>query len=148
MRKFTLFSSVEKICPKETVYHTDMLCAAHGHTVIRLPPYMCDLNPIELAWREIKDYVRSHNAAGDMSPTTLQELLQEAIKGVTKEDWAGYCRYVTNIGNSYWEKDAIMEDVADNFIINFGNTDSSDGDSDSGTDSEDVESFMSDFVPL
>jgi hypothetical protein len=41
-----------------------------------------------------------------------------------------------------------VEDVIDNFIINFGDTDSSDGDSDSGTDTQDVESFMSDFVPL
>jgi hypothetical protein len=41
-----------------------------------------------------------------------------------------------------------MEDVVDNFIIKFGDTDSSDGDSDSGTDTEDVELFMSDFVPV
>jgi hypothetical protein len=124
MRKFTLFSLVEKICPKEKVYHTDMLFEAHGHTVIWLPPYMCDLNPIELAWRQLKDYVRSHNTAGDMSLTRLQELVQEVIKGVIKEDWAGYCRYVTNIENSYWEKDTIMEDIIDNFIINLGDTDS------------------------
>jgi hypothetical protein len=74
--------------------------------------------------------------------------VQEAIKGVTKDDWAGYCRYVTNIGNLYWERNAIMEDAVDNFIINLGVTDSSDGDSNSGTDTENVESFMSDFVPL
>jgi hypothetical protein len=83
-----------------------------------------------------------------MSLTRLQELVQEAIKGVTKEDWASYCHCVTNIENSYWKKDTIMEDVIDNFIINLGDTDSSDGDSDSDTDTEDVESFMSDFVPL
>jgi hypothetical protein len=148
MRKFTLFSLVEKICPKEKVYHIDTLFAAHGHTVIRLPPYKYDLNPIELAWRQIKDYVRSHNTFGDMSLTRLQELVQEATKGMAKENWAGYCCYVTNTENSYLEKDAIMEDVIDNFIINFGDTDSSDGDNDSGTDTEDVESFMSDFVPL
>jgi transposase len=84
MRKFTLFSLVEKIRPKEKVYYIDKLFAAHGHTVIRLPPYMCDLNPLELAWRQIKDYVRSHNTSEDMSLTRLQELEQEAIKGVTK----------------------------------------------------------------
>jgi hypothetical protein len=41
-----------------------------------------------------------------------------------------------------------MEDVIDNFIINLGDTDSSNGDSNIGTDTEYVESFMSDFVPL
>jgi hypothetical protein len=39
---------------------------------------------------------------------------------MTKEDWADYCCYVTNTGNSYWENNAIMEDVTDNFIANFG----------------------------
>jgi hypothetical protein len=34
-----------------------------------------------------------------------------------------------------------MEAVKDNFIINLGDTDSSDGDSDSGTNTEDVESL-------
>jgi hypothetical protein len=40
MRKFTLFSLVEKIRPKKKVYHIDTLFAAHGHTVIWLPPYL------------------------------------------------------------------------------------------------------------
>jgi hypothetical protein len=47
MRKFTLFSLVVKIRPKEKVYYIDTLFAAYGHTVIRQPPYMCDLNTIE-----------------------------------------------------------------------------------------------------
>jgi hypothetical protein len=63
-----------------------------------------------------------------MSRTRLQELVQGAIKGVTKEDWACYCRYVTNIENSYWERNEIMKDVVENLIINLGDTDSS-GDS-------------------
>jgi transposase len=97
MRKYALFSLVENIRSKEKVYHIDTLFAAHCHTVIRLPPYMCDLNLIELAWRQIKDYVRSHNTTGDMSLTRQQELVQETIKAVTKGDWAGYCRYVTTL---------------------------------------------------
>jgi hypothetical protein len=40
MRKFTLFSFAEKIRPKKKVYHIDTLFATHGHTVIRLPPYL------------------------------------------------------------------------------------------------------------
>jgi hypothetical protein len=57
-----------------------------------------------------------------MSLTRLQELVQEVLKDVTKEDWDGYCRNATDIENSYWEKDAIMEDVVDNFMINTGDT--------------------------
>ncbi|KAJ4426397.1 hypothetical protein ANN_27211 [Periplaneta americana] len=122
-----------------------------------LPPYMCDLSAIELAWSSVKNYVRSHNTTGDMSLKRLQELVQEGLKSVTKEDCTGYCKHVSDIENYYWEKDAIMEDVIDEFIINVGDTDTSDDDSsdesdddshnDSNTEDEDEESFMSDFVP-
>jgi transposase len=72
MKKFTLFSLFEKFRPKKNVYHIDTLFAAHCHTVIRLPPYMFDLNPVELAWRQIKGYVRSHNTAGDVTNKTAR----------------------------------------------------------------------------
>ncbi|KAJ4447175.1 hypothetical protein ANN_09176 [Periplaneta americana] len=160
MRKFTLFSLIEQIRPKQKVYQIDTIFANHGHTVVRLPPYMCDLSAIELAWSIVKNYVRSHNTTGDMSLKRLQELVQEGLKSVTKEDWTGYCKHVSDIENYYWEKYAIMENVIDEFIINVGDADTSDDDSsdesddDSHNDSntededEDEESFMSDFVPL
>jgi hypothetical protein len=39
---------------------------------------------------------------------------------MTKEDWADYCPYVKNTENSYWENDAIMENVTENFKVNLG----------------------------
>ena len=32
-----------------------------GHTVLRLPPYHCTLNPTELIWSQLKGYVARHN---------------------------------------------------------------------------------------
>jgi transposase len=75
--------------------YTDMLFARHDHTVIKLPPYMSNLNPIELAWRQVKDYVRSRNTTADMALTILQELEQEKIKFPTN-DWDGHYSCVTN----------------------------------------------------
>lgn len=65
---------------------------------------------------------------------------------MTKEDWARYCHKKKTLQKFHQEKDAIMEDVTDNFIITLDDTNSSDGNSD--TDMEDVQSFMSDFAPL
>ena len=35
-------------------YAVDEMAKAAGHEVVRLPPYHCELNPIELAWSQVK----------------------------------------------------------------------------------------------
>lgn len=42
-------------------YQIDNVLARNGHTVLRLPPYHCDMNPIELIWSNMKGYVAKKN---------------------------------------------------------------------------------------
>ncbi|KAH7978032.1 hypothetical protein HPB49_004259 [Dermacentor silvarum] len=35
-----------------SAYHVDVVVKAAGHDVVRLPPYLCELNPIELIWSQ------------------------------------------------------------------------------------------------
>lgn len=32
-----------------------------GHEVVRLPVAHCELNPIEMAWAQVKDYIKANN---------------------------------------------------------------------------------------
>ena len=32
-----------------------------GHEVVRLPVSHCEFNPIEMAWSQVKGYVKNHN---------------------------------------------------------------------------------------
>jgi transposase len=36
--------------PKEKIYKTDHMLVNYGHTIVPLPRYMCDLNPLEITW--------------------------------------------------------------------------------------------------
>jgi len=45
----------------ERQYVVDDLAVRHGHTVLRLPPYFCIFNPIELLWGIIKCKLRKMN---------------------------------------------------------------------------------------
>lgn len=135
MRKSTLFQLVEQVKPKQKVFRVDKLLESHGHTVIRLPPYMCDLNAIELAWSKVKRFVRDHNTTGDTSLVKLQAIVREAIKNVTAADWAGYYQHIIKLEEEYWVKDAVMEDAVDSLVISLGaNEDSDDESADEGTD--------------
>lgn len=56
LRKPSLLALVRKHKP-EPQYEIDEIFGEFGHTVVRLPPYHCDLNPIELIWANAKQKV-------------------------------------------------------------------------------------------
>ena len=47
----------------------------YGHEVIRLPPYHCDLNVIELIWADEKNYVAHENR--EMTLKSVEALFRE-----------------------------------------------------------------------
>ena len=64
-----------------------------GATVIYLPPYSPDLNPIEKCWSKIKTYLR---AAKARTREALEQALKEALLLVTEKDaigWFSSCGY-------------------------------------------------------
>ena len=46
-------------CHKEKQkYVIDEIANVHGHKILRLPPYHCEFNPIELIWGQVKREVK------------------------------------------------------------------------------------------
>ena len=39
------------------VYKVDEFLKRKGHEILRLPPYHCEFNPIELIWGDLKGYI-------------------------------------------------------------------------------------------
>ena len=50
-----IFKNIEK------QYVIDSMVEKGGYSVLRLPPYHCILSPIEMAWNQLKYYVRHLN---------------------------------------------------------------------------------------
>ncbi|XP_076280280.1 uncharacterized protein LOC143209032 [Lasioglossum baleicum] len=131
MRKFELMQLIDVHKPVEKTYKVDELLKSHGFHVLRLPPYMCELNPIELAWAEIKNKIRSKNV-GTLSFAELQNLTQEAIAEISPSMWEKYCRHVESNEKKYWERDALMEEILDDITF----IEENDSDSDDSSSSE------------
>ncbi|KAJ4442360.1 hypothetical protein ANN_03946 [Periplaneta americana] len=109
---------------------------------ILLPPYMCDLSPIELAWAKIKRLIREKNVAREMSMVVLRDITMNAFSSVMGSDWSGYCNHVQKLETQYWEKDGLLENTIDEFTIALGGakSDTSDSsDSQSDEESDDTE---------
>lgn len=83
-----------------------------GHTVLRLPSYHCEFNPIELAWAMVKGYVKSNNTTFKIDD--VRALLNTGIERVTDEHWKNFIRHVITQEDSMWQVDTIMDDIIDN----------------------------------
>ncbi|XP_046687431.1 uncharacterized protein LOC124373082 [Homalodisca vitripennis] len=147
MKKFQLYELIEKHKPKEKVYRIDVALKRRGHAVLRLPPYMCELNPIELAWAKIKRVVKGNNIRGDLSLTKLEEATREAQSSVSKIDWEGFTNHTLKLEQHYWEQDGLMEDAIDKFVIELGGMDSSDSEVSDDSEEEISDSELAQPLP-
>jgi transposase len=76
---------VKYVTPREKNYELDEIALQMGHSVVRLPPYHCQYNPIELIWAQIKNKVAELNTTFKI--VDVEKLVNEVIDSVTVKDW-------------------------------------------------------------
>ena len=99
-----LYELIRKNKP-EKIYVTDQLIQSHGHLVLRLPPYHCDLNPIELLWGIIKNDVASKNSTFKLAD--MRNLTEQAIQDIPLETIKSTFEHTRKIEETYWENDGL-----------------------------------------
>lgn len=134
MTKVQLYELIKRNKPP-IYYKTDDIAHKYGHLVLRTPVKHCILNPIELIWAQVKDYVAERNITYKLND--VKKLVYEAFDSVTKDKWEKAVVHTIGIENQYRKSDNIRDQL-DPFIIHL---DSDEGDSeidyhlDSETDS-------------
>ncbi|XP_046416169.1 uncharacterized protein LOC124177619 [Neodiprion fabricii] len=112
-------------------FRVDNILAENNHSVLRLPPYHPDLNPIEMAWANIKGYVSSKNVTWNFEK--VKELVNEKVAAMGPSEWAKLCKKVKEIEDEYIKSDHVVDVVTEQFII------FADDDSESDSDDDDDE---------
>lgn len=110
----------------EKEYLVDKLLRESGHEVLRLPPYQCDLNPIEYIWNIMKQRIADKNV--EQSERHIESLTRQAIQSITPTDWKKQINHVDRLRQEYWEKLGLQD--ARELIINLNGADSDDDTSD------------------
>ena len=124
-------------------YQIDNVIANNGHFVLRLPPYHCDLNPIELIWADVKSYVSRNNT--NFKTTDVKGLIQEAFTAVDSGKWRKACQHVAKIETMYWKKDNIQVQTVAPIIIALDEDTEEESDVSSVASDENVDSDISDI---
>ncbi|XP_023210880.1 uncharacterized protein LOC111639341 [Centruroides sculpturatus] len=125
MLKIELLDIVKKIKHKYDKYIIDEMAKEIGIDVLRLPPYHCNLNPIELIWADMKGYIARHNTTFKLSDVRI--LMNEAIEQINEERWRKCIEHIEKEEQRMWELDEISETVVEKLIIQ-SNTSSDESD--------------------
>ena len=102
----------------------------HGHRVLRLPPYHCDLNPIELIWGDLKGRVARENYSFKLKD--VKEIVIKGIADIGRERWHSCVEHIKKVEADYWKVDGLMEKKITPVVIQL----ESDGDSSDYIDSD------------
>ena len=103
------------------VFSIDKVINQHGHEALRLPPYHCQLNPIENIWSKVKGQVAANNKTFKIADT--KRLTIEAIKDVSTEFFQRCEQHSMKIERDYWNKDGLTH-IQNPMNINLEETDS------------------------
>lgn len=126
--KVELLEEVKKHKHKFNKFVIDDMAEKEGHTILRLPPYHCNLNPIELVWGQVKGYVARNNKTYKLKDVKI--LLEKGVAEVTADKWRNCVKHVLQEENKMWEIDNFVDIAVDKLIINVGNDSSESDDSD------------------
>lgn len=116
-----------------------------GHTVLRLPPYHCQYNAIELIWAQVKGlcfyitffnklkliikiyclilfiwlpgHAARHNTLPPFTANKMLGLLNNACKHVTADDWKKVVGKIKKTIEEDWERDKRYDENCDHELI-------------------------------
>lgn len=126
--KIELMNLVRTTMSSKPRYVIDELALEHGHEVIRLPPYHCQYNAIELIWAQIKGHAARNNTEPPFSTGKMLTLLKNACDSVSVEDWKKVVEKTKKIIESDFERDITIDNIIENELIISVSADSSDDD--------------------
>ena len=85
----------------------DNIAKRYGHEVLRLPPYHCDLNAVELIWADEKNFVARENE--EMTLESVEKLFRKRRAEITAEMCKKCEEHVEPVELSYWKTDRIID---------------------------------------
>ncbi|KAF0724741.1 DDE 3 domain-containing protein [Aphis craccivora] len=121
-----LRKKVKLSMPKRKKYKLDEIALQMGHEVVRLTPYHCQYNPIEIIWAQVKGEVAEKNHSFKIAD--VEVLVNNALNAVTKENWAKCGEHCAKIQDEDLVKEGIRDEILESIILTINPDDSSSDD--------------------
>lgn len=93
-------------------YVIDQIAKSKGVTVLRLPKYHNKLNPFDLAWPVVKNYVAHYSSR----PISGRAIVINALAEVTREKWRQYIVQVKDAEEEISKLDRTIDNTTDSYL--------------------------------
>lgn len=113
------------------LYEADELAEKYGHAVLRLPPYHCIFNPIELIWGITKRYYNNNIGKYGRTEEGCIKLWKEALGEISPPCWENCIRHTETEIQKWWDREIGFDREDRPLIINVDAAESSSDFSDS-----------------
>ncbi|RZF46450.1 hypothetical protein LSTR_LSTR012525 [Laodelphax striatellus] len=120
--KAELLELCEMYKPLVPKYLIDEMAKAKGHKIVRLPPYHCNFNAIEMIWAKVKEHVAQNNTASNL--TGIRRLIEKGIEKVTSVEWTDIVKQTRETILEAWTQVEINETAVEELIKHLNGDDS------------------------
>ncbi|CAF1170090.1 unnamed protein product [Rotaria sordida] len=107
-----LMLAFDKLPPKR--YLVDEAAKKYNVDILRLPVKHCRLNPIELAWAGLKNYVRDKNV--NCSLSDVGHLAYEWMTSLSRTTSIGYINETRKIEDTFKKSDRVIEEIEEELV--------------------------------
>ncbi|XP_031334045.1 uncharacterized protein LOC116164058 [Photinus pyralis] len=90
-------------------YEVDNIIRNHGHDVLRLPPYHCEFNAIELVWAHAKSYYDKHIGRDGYSDHSVISMWNEALQQCDETFWANCVRHTEDVIKAWYKREEVLD---------------------------------------
>lgn len=126
--------SMAKSLKSPKIYAVDEILREYGHEVLRLPPYHCQFNAIELIWAGAKSFYEKHVGDG-LKSSQVEIVWQDSLDHITQEYWKKSVEHTEKLIRDWWDREQVLDvEVAPMIIAPF----------EDDSDDEDFSEFISD----
>lgn len=132
MLKPELYNIIKNYKPRYKCFEIDELFIAKGHSVVRLPPYHPDLNPIELVWAALKEYVAKKNVS--FSFEKVAGYCDDFFQQFTVKEWKSRCDRAIRFEKEFMANEPMVDIIVEDLIINLNEDSDTDLESDDDSD--------------
>lgn len=115
----------------------DRLLKQQGHSVVRLPPFHPDFNPMAHVWTQVKGNVTNKNT--DLSVATAKSLIMEKLNAIGADEWKASCEHAIECEDEYRNFETAFDSHTDSFVFNDGSSSESENSDASGVGDEDTD---------